>query len=103
MTGYRVEIIVGIVFVGFIALFLFISSTTDSNFSGTDDLASGKISEITGIPEEKFIPIIGQWRPPSGEIESLLFVLQAVAGVIILGLVFGYWLGRRTTDNKREE
>jgi cobalt/nickel transport protein len=100
MTGYRLEMIVGIVFVIFIALFLYTSGTTDSEFAGSDSVASVKIAEITGISEEDFSPVIGQWEPPSGEIESLLFSLQTAIGGIILGLVFGYWLcGRRPSGN----
>jgi cobalt/nickel transport protein len=99
MKGYRLEIIVGVVIVVFIALFLFTSGNTDSEFSGSDTVASGKIAEISGIPEEDFAPLIGQWEPPSGEIESLLFALQTAVGGIILGLVFGYWIGRRPEES----
>ena len=34
------------------------------------------------------------WEPPSGEIESLLFALQAAIGAIIIGYFFGYWRGQ---------
>ena len=100
MRGYRLELITGVVLAVFIALFLYTSWTTNSEFSGSDDLASEKISEITGKPVDQFTPIIGQWEPPGREIESLLFALQAGAGGGILGLVFGYWLGRRGTNDK---
>lgn len=103
MARHRLELITGVVLVIFIALFLYTSGTTSSEFSGSDDVASGKISEITGIPEEQFIPIIPQWQPPSGEIESLLFALQTAIGGIILGLVFGFWLGqaKRVSENSQ--
>lgn len=86
---------------GFIALFLYSSFTTGSDFTGTDTLASEKISEITGLAKEDFTPIISQWKPPGGEIESLLFALQAAFGGIILGFLFGYWIGqsRRRPEN----
>ncbi|PKL58592.1 MAG: cobalt transporter [Methanomicrobiales archaeon HGW-Methanomicrobiales-4] len=98
MAGRRLELITGVVLVIFIALFLYTSETTNSEFSGADSVASGKIAEITGIPEEQFTPLIGQWQPPSGEIESLLFALQTTFGGIILGLVFGFWLGQRKSS-----
>ena len=33
------------------------------------------------------------WTPPSGEIESLLFALQAAFGAIIIGYFLGYYRG----------
>ena len=33
-------------------------------------------------------------EPPSGEIESLLFALQAAIGAVIIGYFFGYWRGK---------
>ena len=101
MSGHRLELIVGVVLMVFIILFLYTSMTTSSDFSGSDDVASGKISDLTGIPQEQFTPLIGQWHPPSGEIESLLFALQTGIGGIILGLIFGYWIGqsKRTSGN----
>ncbi|ADL58176.1 energy-coupling factor ABC transporter substrate-binding protein [Methanothermobacter marburgensis] len=58
-------------------------------FGGADDSASKAISETGYKPW--FQPI---WEPPSGEIESLLFALQAAIGALIIGYVFGYYRGR---------
>ncbi len=46
-------------------------------------------------PVENFQPLIPQWEPPSGEIESCLFALQAAVGGILVGGVFGYWIGQK--------
>lgn len=35
------------------------------------------------------------WKPPSGEIESLLFALQAAIGSLIIGYYFGLLKGRK--------
>lgn len=35
------------------------------------------------------------WEPPSGEIESLLFALQAAIGSLIIGYHFGVLKGRK--------
>jgi len=35
------------------------------------------------------------WEPPSGEIESLLFALQAAIGSLIIGYYFGLLKGRK--------
>lgn len=37
----------------------------------------------------------GLWSPPSGEVESLLFALQAAAGAGVLGYVLGRRRGRK--------
>ena len=79
----------------FVVLFLVISGQTGHEFSGSDDLGSEKISELTGRPIESFQPLIPQYVPPSGEIESTLFALQATFGGVVVGLVIGYWYGQK--------
>jgi cobalt/nickel transport protein len=66
-------------------------------FGGADDSA-GPIIEETGY-EPWFSSI---WEPPSGEIESLLFAVQASIGALIIGYVLGYWNGQAKA-RKREE
>ena len=62
----------------------------DGYFGGADD-AAGEAIEQTGF-KPWFSSI---WEPPSGEIESLLFALQAAIGAIIIGYFFGYWRGQK--------
>ena len=57
------------------------------SFTGSDDQASELIAQAKPGFEPWFHPI---WEPPSGEIESLLFALQAALGA---GVIF-YVLGR---------
>lgn len=38
------------------------------------------------------------WEPPSGEIESLLFALQAAIGSLIIGYYFGVLKGRKESE-----
>ena len=38
------------------------------------------------------------WEPPSGEIESLLFAVQAAIGAIIIGYAVGYWKGQKKVE-----
>ncbi len=94
---YRFEILAIIAVVGFCAVFLYTSSTNGGEFAGSDTVGSSQISQITGIPEENFHPLIGQWIPPSGEIESALFAIQAAIGGIFVGWVFGYWKGLKAS------
>jgi cobalt/nickel transport protein len=93
---YRLELLAILAVLGFCALFLYTSSImNEAEFAGSDTVGSSQIAELTGIAEEDFQPIIGQWVPPSGEIESALFALQAAIGGIMVGWVFGYWKGQK--------
>jgi cobalt/nickel transport protein len=94
LRKYRFEILAIIAVLAFCALFLYTSSVMgNAEFAGSDDVGSSQISRITGIPEEEFHPLIWQWVPPSGEVESALFALQAAVGGIFVGWFFGYWKG----------
>jgi cobalt/nickel transport protein len=93
--NWTLELITFIAIIAFIAIFLLVSAGGTHEFSGSDNVGSTKIAELSGVSEDSFTPLIPQWQPPSGEIEACLFALQASFGGIILGLVFGYWLGQR--------
>lgn len=99
MGNYKLEILTIIAILGFIAVFLSVSSGGSHEFNGSDDVGSEKISELTGQPIESFKPLIPQYEPPSGEIESTLFALQCAFGALILGLIFGYWLGQKKSSS----
>ena len=65
-------------------------------FSGTDDQATGVIASLAPAYQRWLEPI---WRPPSEEIESLLFTLQAAIGTGLLG----YYLGLRRGQAERRQ
>ncbi len=91
---YTLEALSIIAIVAFTAVFLYTSSTmSGAEFAGSDNVGSGLIAELSGTPLENFQPLIPQWEPPSGEIESCLFALQAAVGGILVGGVFGFWMG----------
>ncbi len=56
-------------------------------FTGADSQAEGVIGEISPNYEPWFAPV---FEPPSGEIESLLFSLQAALGAGVIGYYIGY-------------
>ncbi|MBC2701934.1 MAG: energy-coupling factor ABC transporter substrate-binding protein [ANME-2 cluster archaeon] len=89
----KLEIIVAVIVLIFTAQFLYISSTTDAEFGGADGEAEGVIEELTGGTYEPIADPI--WEPPSGEIESLLFSLQAAIGALVIGYYFGYYRGKK--------
>ena len=65
-------------------------------FGGADDTAGNAVKETGYHPW--FKPI---WEPPSGEIESLLFALQASIGAFIIGYFLGYYQNNK--QNKQEK
>ncbi len=64
----------------------------NAEFGGADDAASGIIEQVRPGTQPWFHPL---WTPPSGEIESLLFALQAALGAGVIGYVIGYKRGER--------
>lgn len=63
----------------------------NAEFGGADEQISGTISEVKPDYEPWFTVI---WEPPSGEVESLLFAVQASLGAGFLGYFFGYYKGK---------
>ncbi len=55
-------------------------------FKGSDDLGTDAINEARPGYQPWFQPL---WKPPSDEVESLLFSLQAALGAGFLGYVIG--------------
>jgi cobalt/nickel transport protein len=93
---YMLEILAGIAIIAFCVLFLYTNATmSGAEFAGSDSIGSGLVAELSGTPLENIQPIIPQWKPPSGEIESCLFALQAAVGGILVGGVFGFWIGQK--------
>jgi len=62
-------------------------------FTGSDDQASAAIETIDPGYRRWATPL---FEPASGEIESLLFALQAALGAAVIG----YWLGVSVTREK---
>lgn len=67
----------------------------DAEFGGSDGQAEEVITEINPDYEPWFSPLI---EPASGEIESLLFSLQAAIGAGVIGYFYGFVKGKRITN-----
>ena len=65
-------------------------------FAGADAQAQTAIIAANPDYQPWFRPL---WEPPSGEIESLLFALQAALGAGLLG----YYLGLRRGESQRRK
>ncbi|GHJ94027.1 hypothetical protein SNE510_35460 [Streptomyces sp. NE5-10] len=66
-------------------------------FTGADGEAETAITEIRPDYEPWFSPL---YEPPSGEIESALFSLQAALGAGVLAYYFGLRRGRRQGEQR---
>lgn len=60
-------------------------------FTGADTQAEAAIVQVDPSYKPWFSPL---WEPPSGEIESLLFALQAALGAGLLGFYVGLRRGQ---------
>lgn len=97
---YRLEILAIVAILCFCGIFLYSSVLLgDAEYAGSDTIGSSRVAELAGVSEEDFQPLIPQWEPPSGEIESCLFALQAAIGGIFVGWVFGYWKGQKNRSS----
>lgn len=72
----------------------------DADFGGADDQVKDVIAAVNPNYQPWFHFI---WEPPSGEVESFLFALQAGAGAGFIGYFFGYQRGRRATVKKEHD
>ena len=72
----------------------------NAEFTGSDDQAEKQISII----DANYKPWVSSvWKPPSGEIESLLFSVQAAIGSGFVCYFFGYAKGKsKTTEGKKD-
>ncbi|ORT53453.1 energy-coupling factor ABC transporter substrate-binding protein [Frankia sp. KB5] len=73
-------------------LVLSLGDGKEEPFAGADTQAETQISKQDPGYKPWFSPL---YEPPSGEVESLLFTLQAAVGAGVLGYVFGVARTRR--------
>jgi len=85
---------------GTIALVVLPLVLVKGQYGGTDDAASRAVAASQPGFHPWFEPI---WKPPSPEIESLLFALQAALGAGIIGYVLGRIHGAVREREARQE
>lgn len=94
---HALEIITILVLAVFAGLFIVQNAAIQTTLQPGEEAWSGADSSAAEMIEESgyepwFSPL---WEPPSGEIESLFFCLQAAGGALVIGYFFGYYRGRR--------
>lgn len=84
----NISLLAGVALILLIPLFLY----SNAEFEGADGNAKQVIHKI----DPDFSPWFEHiWQPPGGEIETLLFSLQAATGAGILFFILGYLKGKR--------
>lgn len=69
-----------------------------AEFGGADGQAEEAITEMHPDYEPWFQSV---WEPPSGEIEGLLFALQAAIGTGFICYYFGYMRGKKQQEREK--
>lgn len=64
----------------------------NAKFEGSDDKASSAIKQLNPSYKVWKAPL---WQPPSAEVESLIFALQASIGAGFIGFYIGLGKGRK--------
>jgi cobalt/nickel transport protein len=88
MKRTNIILLILVVLLVVIPLLLPVAEHLEEPFTGADGQAEAAIVEAHPGYKPWFEPL---WEPPSGEIESLLFSLQAALGAGLLG----YYIGLR--------
>jgi len=96
---YYILILAVVALIAIIPLAMYSGMGEDEGYFGGADSSAGPVIEETGY-QPWFSSI---WEPPSGEIESLLFALQAAIGAIIIGYILGYFHGQSSERKKIEK
>lgn len=96
---YGMELAVAALIIVFAAVFLIQDAAIQATLEDGEEAWGGADGEAAGLIEATGYEPWAEpfWEPPSGEIESLLFALQAAIGAIVIGYIFGYWQGCRKT------
>jgi cobalt/nickel transport protein len=85
--------------VGVVALVVLPLVFVHGGFGGSDDAGSAAIAASRPGFKPWFEPL---WKPPSAEIESLLFAVQAGIGAGIIGYVLGRMHGAHGAARERD-
>ncbi len=91
MKRQTLLILLALVLLGVLPLLICRNKGGEESFSGADAQAEKAISETRPDYEPWFRSL---WTPPSKEVESLLFALQAAVGAGVLGYYLGLIRGR---------
>jgi cobalt/nickel transport protein len=89
-----------LIMIGDVALVILPLLFVKGQFGGSDDEASRAVAASQPNFKPWFEPI---WRPPSPEIESLIFSVQAALGAGVIGYVLGRIHGAARERQKQQQ
>jgi len=88
-------LLIAIVLLVTLPLVIHRSGSGAERFGGADSQAQAEVNRLAPGYKPWFQPL---WNPPSGEIATLLFSLQAALGAGVICYYLGYLHGRRRKD-----
>jgi cobalt/nickel transport protein len=93
---YTLEIIVVVTIIIFAGIFVLQNAQIQKNLKPGEEAWSGSDSSAAkAIESSGYTPWMQPfWEPPSSEIATLLFCLQAALGSLVIGYFFGYYRGK---------
>ncbi|WP_033308661.1 energy-coupling factor ABC transporter substrate-binding protein [Streptomyces iakyrus] len=99
-TKINLVLLLAVAALAVLPLVLGLGDHKEEPFTGADAEAETAITELKPDYEPWFSPL---YEPPSGEIESALFSLQAALGAGVLAYYFGLRRGRRQGEQRALE
>ncbi|GAA4544138.1 energy-coupling factor ABC transporter substrate-binding protein [Streptomyces collinus] len=99
-TKINLVLLLAVAALAVLPLALGLGDHKEEPFTGADGEAETAITELKPDYEPWFSPL---YEPPSGEIESALFSLQAALGSGVLAYYFGLRRGRRQGEQRALE
>ncbi|GAA0908892.1 energy-coupling factor ABC transporter substrate-binding protein [Streptomyces thermoalcalitolerans] len=96
-TRTNLLLLLAVVALAVLPLVLGLGDHKEEPFTGADAEAETVITELEPDYEPWFSPL---YEPPSGEIESALFAVQAALGSGVLAYYFGLRRGRRQGEQR---
>ena len=98
MLKRNLLLLAGVIALAAVPLVLYRPSEDKEVFAGADGQAQDVIGEVKPEYEPWYRNF---WEPPSGEIESMLFSLQAAIGAGLVFYCIGYYGGRHAERNRK--
>ncbi|RKD30617.1 energy-coupling factor ABC transporter substrate-binding protein [Thermohalobacter berrensis] len=87
-----------LLFIGILVVLLPMILNGNAEFGGADGMAEVVINKVSPDYKPWFEPF---WEPPSSEIESMLFAIQASIGTGIIAYIMGYLKGKKNSAYNR--
>lgn len=101
MMKRNLLLLLGVIVLAVVPLAIYAPKEGEEHFPGADEQAKEVITEIRPDYQPWYSSL---WEPPSGEVESLLFAVQAAIGAGLVCYSIGFYRGRylRQRESSRD-